>query len=453
MLTVAVFGVAFGVTLMVALGQGLKPFYYDSGQYWGLGETFTVNGHFSLLNFDSQGRGYVLPLIDRELNAIAEGLGWNPSSLVKLFNALIFTLIGAVLAPRLAELAWPEHPWGPVQRLVLVALLLIYWRGAMSFPLSDFPALAMAVLALVAITHQDTSGWMLMAGVAGGLALDMRASYLLLEPILAVLVLWAWLGQSGTRRASTGRRALCAALLVVGFAAVSLPQSLASHRHGRSWSFVPGATISLSSQYLTPGLANQRYDTYVGTGEAGPSMTYGDRSGTRLLDTLKNRQVSSSSQYARLILSHPLAMAGLFARHLIDGLDARYSTPYIEHREPGSRRWLRIAGFLIVFLALARVLWPAARRRLGPARWRYPVALLLCSATSVPTTVETRYMLPVYLFSYITVLTPGWPSPIGPADAGLRRFRTLAILVAASVAFMAIVWHVTGVAGSQLYFR
>jgi hypothetical protein len=449
---VLTFGVAFGVALTVALLQGLKPFYYDSGQYWSLAETFTLNGHFSLLNFDSSSRGYALPLIYRELNAIAEGLAWNPSSLVKLFNVLVFALIGAVLAPSVAEIAWPRHPWGPVRRLALVALLIIFWGGYVSFPLSDFPALAMALVALVAIARPDKPGWMLLAGVAGGLALDIRASYLLLGPILLVLVIWAWLDQRGTQHASTGRRAVCAGMLILGFAAVSLPQSLASHRHGFSWSFVPGATLSLSSLYLTPGMANQAYGTYVGSGEAGPEMFYGDSAGARLLAKQKNGQISSSGQYAGLIASHPIAMASLLARHVINGLDARYSTPYVEHLETGSRRWLRIASFLLVFLALARVSWPAARRRLGPARWRYPVALVLCSATSVPSLMEARYMLPVYLFSYVMVLTPGWPSPIGPATAGLRRFRTLAILLAASAAFMAIVWHVTSVAGSQLYF-
>ena len=452
---VATFGIVFAVTLIVALGQGLKTFYYDSGEYWSLGQTFTVNGHFSLLNFDSSGRGYALPLIDHGLQEIAEALAWSPSSLAKLFNVLIFALIGAVLAPRLAEIAWPRQRWGAVPRLALVALLLIFWRGYLSFPLSDFPALAMVLVALVSIARQDTPGWMLLAGVAGGLALDMRASYIMLEPILAILVIWAWLDQRGTRHASIARRALCAGLLVLGFAAASLPQSLSSHRHGFTWSPVPGATSSVSSLYLTPGMANQRYDTYVGTDHP-PQMYYEDASGAKLLEKQKGGQISSSGQYVGLIVSHPVAMVSLLVRHVINGLDARYSTVYVEHLETDSNRWPRLAGFLLVFLALARVLWPAARRRLGPAKWRYPVALLLCGATSVPTPVEARYMLPAYLLSYMLVLTPGWPSPIGPATAGvlaLRRFQTLAILAAGYLVFMAVVWHVTSVATDQLSFK
>jgi hypothetical protein len=145
-------------------------------------------------------------------------------------------------------------------------------------------------------------------------------------------------------------------------------------------------------------------------------------------------------------------MGGLFMRHVINGLDPRYSTPYIEHLNVASHLWLRILGFLLVFLALVRVLWRTARQRLGAARWRYPVALLLCSVTSITAPAEPRYLLPAYLVIYILVLAPGWPSPIGPRDAGLSRFRTLAILSVASLAFTAIVWHVVSATSSQMHF-
>jgi hypothetical protein len=445
------FGIAFAGALAVALGQGPKPFYYDSGLYWTLGESFIRGGHFSLLNFDSQARGYALPLFDHGLRGLARGLGWSESSVVKLFNALTLASIGAVLAPALAELAWPRRRWGAGRRVVLMALLALFWSGYLNFPLSDFPALAMVLLALVAISRTESPGWMLVAGAAGGMAIDMRAAYLLLGPILIVLCAWTWLERRGGRHASIARRMLCAGLLVGGFAVVSLPQSLSAHRYSGTWSFLPGATVSLSDQYLTPGLANQRYDTYVGPG-APPGLYYGDTAGARLLSEQRGERIAGVGQYLGLIVSHPLTMGALLARHAINGLDVRYSTPYIEHLETGSHRWLRLGGFLLVFLALARVLWPAARRGLGGGRWRYPVGLLLCCSTSLAALIETRYLLPAYLFVYVLVLAPGWPSPLGPAAAGLRRFRTLAVLVAAYAVFTAVVWHVVEGATGNRYF-
>jgi hypothetical protein len=444
------FGIAFIALLADALLQSPKPFYYDSGQYWEIAELFTRNGHFSLMNFEDQFRGYGLPLIYHELRALARGLTWTDSSIVKLFNALVFASIGAVLAPMFAETAWPEQRWGLWRRLALTALLIVFWDGYLNFPLSDFPALAAALLALIAVARPDKPGWMLCAGIACALAIDIRSAYETLLPVLIVLAVWAFFEQRGTAGASTLRRCVCLGLLVAGFVAVSLPQSLTAHRYFHTWSFVPAATLNTAEVYLTPGLASQRYDTYVG-GEHPPKMLYADPAGERLLRTQKDGKLTSTGQYFELIASHPIAMGALLSRHAINGLDARYRTGDIEDVEGGGNRWLRIAGFALVFLALVRLLWPTARRSLGPARWRYPIALVL-GATGVASAVEARYMLPVCTLVYLLALAPGWPKPIGSPEPGLRWLRTPAALLLAGAVFAVVIYHVVSATTSHLTF-
>lgn len=444
------FGLAFAGTLLVAILQSPKTFYFDSGRYWLLGESFTLNGHFSLLNFASAERAYALPLIDHGLQVIASDLSWSSSSLAKLFNALVVALIGAVLAPRFAEIVWPKQRWGLIRRLALTVPLVAFWSGYLNFPLSDFLALALALLTLVGVARADAPVWMLLAGFTCGLAVDVRAAYVLLIPIALGLVAWSWFESRGQGR-SIAVRAFCLGLFVTGFVIVSLPQSLTAHRHFGTWSFMPGATTDLSSTYLTPGLSEQLVEGYVGPDHP-PLISYGDAAGLRLLRAQPGGKVDGMGQYAGLIVSHPLTMGGLLIRHIVNSLDPRYSTPYIEHLNVASHLWLRILGFLLVFLALVRVLWSTARRRLGPARWRYMAALLLCSASSITAPAEPRYLLPVYLASYILVLAPGWPNPIGPRDTGLSRFRTLAVLSIASLAFAAVIWHVVNATSSQMHF-
>jgi hypothetical protein len=445
-------GVALMGALTVAMIQGPKPFYYDSGLYWGLGESFTQAGHFSLLNFNSPVRGYALPLAYDGLRSLAASLAWSNSSIVKLFNALVMSLIGSTLAPMLAERTWATQRWGPIRRLALAALFLVFWSGWLNFPLSDFPALALAMAAIVACARSDRPGAMFLAGAAGGLALDVRAAYVLLLPVLLGLAGLDWFNQRWEQeRASALRRCCCLALLLTGFAGASLPQSLSAHRYHATWSFVPGAPLHMTFEYLNTGLENQLYDTYVGP-ELPPQMFYADEAGMRLLLSTRNHRITNLGQYVELTAGHPLASTGLLLRHLVNGLDVRYTTPYIEHVERGSRRWLRIGGFLIVFLALLRLLWPAARRGLGPSKWRYPVALLLCSLTSVLTQVETRYVLPFYVLAYILVLMPGWPNPIKSGGSGRGRFRTLASIGVAYVIFMAVVWHIASTATHHLHF-
>jgi hypothetical protein len=447
----AAFGIVFVATLIIALGQGIKPFYYDSGQYWLLGESFVQNGHFSLLNFEGPTRGYVLPLVDHGLQGISTALQWRPSSLVKLFNVIVFTFLGAVLAPRFAAIAWPKLHWGIARRVALSVLLLVFWSGYLNFPLSDFPALAMALVAFAAVTRPESPGWMAVVGIAAGLTIDIRAAYSTLLPILIVLVVWGWWERRGGPHASTMRRALCVLLLAIGFAAVSLPQSLAEHRHFGTWSFVPGSKLNLAEEYLTRGLSYQRYDTYVGP-EKAATMNFYDESGLRLLRDQPSGEVENYSQYMSLVVNHPVTIAGVLARHVINGLDARYSTPYVEHVDTGPRVAQRVVGFLLIFLALARVLWPAARRSLGSARWRYPAALIVCCLTSLLTAVEVRVLLPMYLLSYLLVLAPGWPNPLGPAGSGPRRWRTPVILAISGLLFTVVVWHVTSSASDHLHF-
>jgi hypothetical protein len=446
------FSVALAGTLIVAFLQGAKVFYYDSAKYWSLGQTFVQHGRFSLLNYADPLRGYSLPLIYGGMHALAQGLHWSDSSAAKLFNALVFALLGGVLLPRLAEIAWPQRRFGLLRRLALVGLLIVFWSGDLNFPLSDFPALAMMLLAVVCVARPTSPGWMMLAGVATGAAIDMRPAYLLLAPIVAGLVVWAWLGDRyGTDVSQGTRRALCAGLMLLGFVAVSLPQSLIYHRHFHTWSFVPGAPANLTSVQLSGGLYVELYETYVGAGIR-PRMIYEDEAGAKLLTMQPGEKVTSSRQYLGLIVHHPVTVGGIFIRHAVNGLDQRYSTPYIERLDKGSHRWLRLAGFLLVFLALLRVLWPAARRSLGVTRWRYPFALVLCCLIALPSAVETRFMLPVDVLGYILVLAPGWPNPIDTTRSGMRRFRTLGVVVVAYVGFMAVIWRLVSQTSSHLHF-
>lgn len=449
---VAAFGVVFVALLVFALLEDPKPFYYDSGTYWALGDTFVKDGTFSLLNFEDAWRGYLLPLTYHGLAGIADGLGWDPSTVVKVFNAGVFALIATVLAPRLAMVAWPTQSWSVWRRLGLALLLVVFWRSYLAFPLSDFPALAAVLLALVAVARAATPGWALTAGIATAVAINVRPSYILALPVVAGLFALAWWRERGTREARVARRVVCAALMLAGFVAVSLPQSLTTHRHHDLWSFVPGAAADLSGLQFTEGTRLQRYETFVGSGQPGPSMRYEYGPGNRILAERGDETIDGLGEYLGVVASHPLEMGGLFARHVINGLDQRYATPYVETLDTGTQRVPRLLGFVLVFLALLRVAWPAARRSLGPeARWRYPLALLICAAPSVVSAVETRFLLPVYLLAYLLVLAPGWPKPLRAIPSG-ARLRTGAVVTVAFALYMAVVLYVVGDATDQLRF-
>jgi len=432
----------FAASLLIALLQGQKTFYYDSRVYWLLSDTFVADGHFSLLNFENTGlRGYALPLTYFAVHQLFGLLTSDKAVTVMVFNAGIFAAVGVVLAPGLARITWLGQRWQLGRLLAMSGLILLFWRGYLNFPLSDFPALAAALLALIAISSLDSPLWMLTAGLAAGYSLNARPAYLLLTPILGVLIFYGWFEQRHTEHASRARRAVCLGLFVAGLACISVPQSIVQHRAFGSYNPIPGGNGLAGFQY-TAGLELQRYETYVGNSLLTPRMEYLDSHTGGILDSLDDRRVSGTSEYAEIVLSHPLTMAGVFLRHIVNGLDERYTTPYVERLESPSHRLLRFAGFLLVFLALLRVAWPSARRGLGQARWRYPAALLTTCATSIPSAIETRFLLPVFVLCSLLVLAPGWPNPIESAEVGLRRYRALAWMIAGGALFFIAVWAI-----------
>jgi len=441
----AAIAVTLAAAIFVGLLQGQHNFWADTYEYWALGQTFNKGGHFSLLNFQSPFRGYILPLLDYLLSrAWIDGLG-TPYTTTTLVVALTFALIGSVLAPRLAEVIWPGRRWGFLRRLALFAMLIVFWSGDLNYLLTDFPGLAMALLVLVAVARPDSPPCMFLAGVALAVAINLRPAYVPLIPMVVVVVGIGWLrARGGGGRSLLLRRVLCAGLLLVSFAAVSVPQVLAHHRHYGGWWLAlnnPGE----ERFELTTGLPFERADSYEPEGTAGGlAIAYKDETGRRLLEEQPNAEIKSSGEYVGLVLDHPITMVALLARHLINGLDVRYSTTYVEHADGDGHILLRLGGFLLVFLALVRLLWPRARRALGPTQWRFLLALALCCLTSLTTAVETRYMLPLYLIMYMLVLAPGWPNPLGPVATGFSRYRTPLLLIGAYVLFMAVVWHVVG---------
>ena len=405
-----------------------------------------------MLNFENNGlRGYTLPLVFFGVRNAGEAFGANEFHVVMAFNSALFALIGAVLAPALARIIWPQRNWTAARRLVLCALLLVFWRGYLNYPLSDFPAVAAALLALIAVASVDSPYRMLGAGVAAGLAVNMRPAYLFLVPALLALIAWGWIARhrSGAK-VDWVQAILCVWLVVLGLVAVSVPQAISNHEHLGSYNPIPGGGELADFQY-TEGLRLQRYDTYVGNDLATPRMFYEDPHTEEILAGLNDGLVHGASGYAQLVAEHPVTMGGVFLRHVINGLDQRYPTPYVEDLDGGGNKLSRAVGFLMVFLALVRLAWPAARRRLAPARWRYPAALLVAGATVVASAVEARFLLPLFILAAIVAVAPGgWPSPLRESSRGSRRLLVPAALLVGFVIYCLVVAIIVSDASDQI---
>ena len=377
--------------------RGDDRFYWDALDYWDLRTHFGERG-FSLLAFDAPTRGYSLPLVNYLIGGAGEWIGLGDVASVRIFGSLLVATLGVVVAPRLARALFPGAEIGTARVLALNALVFLYWRDHLGFPLTDFPALLAASAALVCLLRATPAGYVA-AGFGFMLAANMRPAYTLAA--FASMVLAFALPLHGR---SLPRRAGAVGLVVAGALIVALPQTLINHRHYSMWSPLAPGSRSIALLQLTQGMQLQKYETYVGdpAGYPDPSVRYRDLATTHVLADEKVTKINGLPQYAGIVLRNPAEMTASWARHVFNGLDVRYPTPYIRNLDDSSIL-LSLLQYTVLFAAGARLLVPTARRALGGIRWAGVAVLVVPVVSAIPGAVEPRFFLPLQLLAYMLV--------------------------------------------------
>jgi hypothetical protein len=413
---------AYGLHFLVS---GYDRFYYDATEYWQLGDRFDDNGHFSLVAFDYPWRGYSLPLLNHTLQVVGGGVGLADVTIVKIFGALLGATLGVIVIPRLARELFPAATVGLGQVLALNALIFLYWRDHFDFPLSDLPALLVAAIGLLGLLRATALGYLL-AGLGFGLAANIRPGYLLAAiAVIAVAALlplhpWNW-----------RLRVTAAGLVLAGALVASFPQMLINHHQRGSWSPFVAKAREITLIQLWQGMRAQKYETYVGPPAAYPEagVFYLDPATQHVVEQEHLSPVTRSGsydefpsygKYARVVLDHPAAMVAGYLRRLFNGLDVKYPTPYV--RDLADRPLaLSLLQYTLMFLAIARLVLPEARRALGRIRWTGVVLLVIPCMTAVTGAVEPRFFLPLQMLIYMLVcFGPDWRTALLGGSAGRR---------------------------------
>lgn len=403
-------------------------FAYDSGGYFiMLRDVTTVREWFTALADPI--RGYAPLLVFNTLREFSEATGLSQWLVVGAFNVVLFGWLSAVLLPRLGELMWPEVRLGLWRRLVLGAAMLVFWGGYVSYPLSDIPALCLAIAAILLAARSDRPIGAIGAGLAAGMALNMRPAYLALP--LALLVI-AWARGRWHLPASTMRRTPRALAILGGLLLVCLPQSVLASWRWNSPSPLPGAPSGLTSLQLTAGFRLQLYGTYVGNEGPGPVMNYRDRAGESLVLPEFRDESGAIPGYVgwlRVALHNPVGVSTNIGRHVVNGFDQRYATPYPTRLDTGQRRPFRVAGFAIIGFAITRLLWPRARRTLGRAAWLPGIVLATGSLSALPSAIEPRFLLPWFVLALLLAVAPGWSRMFEGVPARRRAVELLIVAI------------------------
>jgi hypothetical protein len=370
---------------------------FDAGQYWELGLKFFRDGHFSLLNYDEPLRGYLGPLLLQPGRLLTHLLHWPA-----LYGARV---LGVGWAALLLGLALPTTWQGLSGKalsnkrwLLLLGLTFIFWRDYFNFPLSDVPALTLLLLGLAALRRSGWP-WALAAGLCLAGATNLRPIYLAALP--GVLLLLA------LQRPRTGQLVA----LGLGAALVLTPQFLINQHHfGQPTPLVlasPGpAARPLYLRQLLWGTTIQRFETSLIP--AYPrTLIFADSAGVRALAATP--PIVTYGQFLAFAGPQPLVVAGRSLRHLFNGLDLWFPSPYPRQLHPPGQLALRLLNYGLLGGGAGLLLaagWRTVRRR-PRAALAAPtaglLALLLPVLLVLPTAMECRFLLPLHLLLLLGV--------------------------------------------------
>jgi hypothetical protein len=391
----------------------ISGFHWDSSLYWDLANPADFQADTKTF------RGYVFPFCLYLIRQLTE-MAANPVSAYGAVACVIYAALLTEVVPKwFAAMFGGELSLG--RRLVPVVLLGILFPGLILYPLSDLPAMLLSWGGLFSVYRAAVARkfggrscmyWLVLAGVLAGAAYNVRPIYIFMVPTIALLIVLMFARMRVT--------AIGAALL--GLVMVSLPQAMFNLKGNDE--FTPLVTLpmpgknSLFVLHLMSGMTIQRYETTFDGG-----VSYPDPAGKRLVKKLKQHEQlatheeywagtapkTSVSDYVRMVARYPLDFLGIYARHVVNGLDVRDGRAYLSKPSVESNG-RSVFNFLVLALAtwtllVRRVTNPdtASEPRVPRLWWVGLLAILLPMAAIIPGVVETRYFLPLHLLAYCVI--------------------------------------------------
>jgi hypothetical protein len=450
--------ISFVVTSIVLIANLLsvsnKTLYGDADNYWSLARTFSNGGLFPFAQYTDRLRGYSLPFMLFGIQRAASIAALDPILVFRTVSALtgaaVFGIVLPALFTRLLGVTVTLR-----MAIVFAALAVVYWRGHLLYSLSDVPAVLLLAAGLLLLPAAPGGPWTIGAAALSGACLAVAANTRPVYEIalLASVALVCW----HTAKSSRSRRVMLSiAAFTAGIAVVLMPQSLINSRiFGTRNPFahreVRSTQPDLYVRQLAWGIGIQKYETNIGPNFP-VAVMFLDTRGLELLqvDALHDPRSAidrlrlSLADYLALLTRHPLFFASAYARHLFNGLDVAYSTPYVTRMSP---RDLPFALFNYVMLGFAAAggVWSLTGIAWGQYRWNAALAaaFLLPSALAIPTAIEPRFLMPLWLFACgVTVFRfPRWER---------RGARAVLAYVAAVVLFAIVGVAIAATTYSQI---
>jgi hypothetical protein len=441
------FVLTFMLFVVYLFNSGYNELYYDSGKYWSHANSFDLNGrgNFSIYNYNSSLRGYILPLLHYPLVLIPRFGHPSAIKLIKIVNSMQAGLLFGVVCPEVWKTITHSRlqSW---QRLSFIAVCFVLWKDHFNFLLSDFPAV-LGLLVAILFTYKNKKPWhVLLAGASIGFAVYTRPIYIVSVPFIVLLLLY----NKSTNYNSTINRSeklLSSLLFSLAFFLIGLPQYLINKENYNSSSFFvlavnDGASYTIQGKkdlylwHVVNGLSIQRYETSISADNASDGkIFYKDTTGIMLATEYKGR-VTSYEAYLAILIEKPFELGALYSRHLFNGLDVLYSSPYVRDLYAPTV-WTSLLNYTVLFVATITIL--LRLRRLKAQHISLLASFALPCIASIPTIMECRFLLPLHL-ALSALCCYSWS--FNWSRRVLYTIKTPSVIIA-YILFLAICFHLS----------
>jgi hypothetical protein len=411
------FFTVFFFLLIYLFVKDVTEFYHDAKGYWEYGRTFVRNGEFHIANYNYPMRGYLLPFICYIIQTIAQFLSVSEYIIFRvicaIFSAYSLTNIIPNFFSKLFNLKFQY-----LSRVTFSILFIFFWDGLLLYPLSDFSVVLVVIslnyLLELTKTKENEKGIFklilnsLLMGICLGGAYYIRPIYL---SVLILIFGFMMVYPIFEKDKNLKIRTLTLIFSMVGLLITTIPQIIINSNNFQTFSPTIQTQYdnpSNRSLYLTQldwGIYIQRYESNVGETYPGPQIFFMDDMGKKIIETEGISYIQSYQQYFKVVIKYPVDFICIYARHIFNGLDHVYSDIFIKDINQ-NRIFFSFLNYSIIFIALSSIVYQNKRNR--KIIWKFPeVALFLIFLStvvlSIPTAVETRFFLPVYIIMYIFV--------------------------------------------------
>lgn len=393
-----VFLFLFILGMMIHLITNDAKGYWDAGGYWEIGKTYSQG----IKAVQDVSRGWVLPYVFGLCYRFGILLGYEYLG-YQIFSSLVFAFTFTFIFTYIARILKFEAPDTKmaVSGGICGILFFFFFKGLFIYTLSDFYALALALLSIILMYEIVECRRKLYIKILEAFLLgsclygtyNMRTIYLF--SLLAgwgVLIIWHLYLKSWKQLLITSLACLTGMLIC------AIPQYMTNHNLLGIYSWrVP--TQQLMLKQLQWGIGMERYATYVGDPAqyGAPGMEFINHAGVEILNRFQIMEFTSYGQLLKLIIRYPLDFLGIYVRHFLNILYPVYPNQYI-YDITKDKSLLLILFYTVFFIAMVRFISSFKWRS---SRWVWLALILLPCICILPGAVEIRFFIALYFLIFM----------------------------------------------------